>query len=192
MHFILDRPTPESDPATKKAHVRKRICEDITESGFFNQYMMESLEMSPSTVNLLQQKYPEIYAEIYAARKNPFKRLFRPYKYKNKFVIRRLVARSHIDRHWHSIDILAREWVFVCLLKSWFNEEEISPLYVSKEYNVFGNKSSYMAGRFIFWEYKDMILAEEPARAFVSPDFSVEIHYLHQRKFYEPGTYGKT
>lgn len=81
------------------------------------------------------------------------------------------------------------EYAFICLLKE-RNEDtssrkRITPIYVSKEYNVGLLPGSYKPARFLFGEYNiglwnEIFLAEEPAK--VTPNGNIELEYLRLRK----------
>ena len=82
----------------------------------------------------------------------------------------------------------------VCPVKD-FSGRYIIPYYVSKEYNICSRGEFYIPGRFVLGNftperssasYDSVLLAEEPAIAFVPIDFKVEMHYLRMRKYITP------
>lgn len=140
---------------------------------------------------LKQRQYSNIFRRIYTESKNRIKNLLNLHEYTNPF------ARQEFEilnsRSTQSFLVRAAEYVFVCLLKKQY-QDELVPIYVSKEYNVSGSES-YMAGRFVFRnreyprhpEYHYMLLAEKPATVYTRSDYNVELHYLEIRKRRQPG-----
>lgn len=142
----------------------------------------------------LKSKHRDIYKILYKKRRS---RIFRRWesisrrgsKYENPYALRQLKVSGFVGDAYRE-NIAVQEHVFVCLT-SGSHIDEIFPYYVSKEYNVGLNQSStaYIPGRFIFsyLTRKLEAFAEEPARARISPEFNVELHYLEIRKNYKPG-----
>ena len=94
---------------------------------------------------------------------------------------------------------LFEEYVFVCLIQHELDDSLIIPYYISKEYNVAAAHQPYMPGHFVFgvlspeiinpYTFNSMILAEEPAKAYIDFGFNIELHYLQIRKLVEPGMF---
>lgn len=186
MNFALfpDPPT-KRDAAKEDAHIRLRVCEDITDSDIFMADTMEAVDMDEMYKELNQEKYSDLFHQIYEPTKNPAKSLIQPYEYKNLYTLREMdVLIRFVDSS--STTFRFPEYVFVCLLRNW-DSNDISAYYVSKEYNV-SDDGPYTAGHFVFWGRGRVILSEEPAKSYARNDYNVELHYLHLRKYHQPGT----
>lgn len=114
--------------------------------------------------------------DINDVRCNPFLRLqFRLYGF-----VGEKLARSRYT--------LIEEYVFACLVRT-ESPDNIIAYHISKEYNT-NKSSSYVAGRFIF-RYSSaaqkLKLAEEPSKAYVNPDFNLELYYLQTRPEHRKG-----
>lgn len=182
LETCLDAPL-ETDPAFLDAQTRRQICEDLYHSKFFVYSHIEAKKSDlsiPMFSHIFQQIYT-INSENYAEYSNPYRLLEFKFDESDSF----------------------KEWVFLCPLKDWHlwgmhfgNISYIHSYYVSKEYHVAPYNKPYKPGRFIIGsrlpllqdpKYNVMILAEEPARANLETDFSVELHYLRLRKHIRPG-----
>jgi hypothetical protein len=104
---------------------------------------------------------------------------------------------SYCQREFDLADGFYRfeEYVFECPLEDWLNKVAIT-FYVSKEYNVGPLRAGeHMPGRFVFKNftpgrlhpYNYVVLAEQPATAYLETNFNVELHYLRMRKYVKPG-----
>jgi hypothetical protein len=133
---------------------------------------------------LRKPSYSNIFHQVFRPSRNPFKRLLSLHEYENSFTLRQFDVVVFVDEQPNHIR--TSEWVFLCVMKHW-HTNAIVPMYVSKEYNV-AVDGLYTAGRFLFEERVESLrLAEEPARTYTRRDYNVELHYLHQRKFHQPG-----
>ena len=103
------------------------------------------------------------------------------------------------EEGFRSTSTVTDEYVFICVVTR--NHEEARVLYVSKEYrysiiDVEENLSNEeIAVRFVFYSpyHGDLLrviaIAEEPAQAYIDPNFNVEIYYLEIRKCHQPGIF---
>lgn len=145
---------------------------------------------------LLEESYSDVFLRMYAPTTslNPLTRYLYPYEYTNPYKLQEFKIFSI---NYYPL-LHFKEYVFACLLRSIVNSEKLNIYYVSKEYNLMDGdeNESYRAGRFVigfrgtdplsvFHTY--VLLAENPAEAFVKPTFNVELHYLQIRKYRRPG-----
>lgn len=178
---VLIKVYSSQDPVILEASNQESICEDIAGSGFFHWWRLIPVDKEEIHRNRYHPKYSEVFYQIYTPGSSPdsyeYNNSLRPYEFL-------LMGSLHY----------MTEHVFLCPLKSLLNKD-IMLFFVSKEYDVSPFDGYVMPGRFVFADFTPghpsihnyIILAEEPARAYVEPNFNVEIHYLRMRKHVQPG-----
>lgn len=146
---------------------------------------------------LVQPEYLDILKRTYGSTESVNRQ--RLYGY----IKRRFKVSKYLDHD--SVTISKQDYVLVCWLKQ-NNMNKLIPFYVSKAYDEL---RGFRVHRYVFPEeeettenenevgyastnrycYRDIILAEGPARDHRIPSFNIELHYLELRKHYHPSEY---
>jgi len=165
------------DPVTN-LFVRNQICEEIIGSSYFR-----ALGFQPITGVQLENPEALLYWSVYHGIYSTFQSSVFPFVY-GPFRFQRFRGDGYTNSSEH---------VVVCLTKK-SNTGHVIPYFISREYNLeaSGTSSSpllYKPGRFVFRDYQfpGIALAEEPAKAHVSPEFNVELYYISIRMEHEVG-----
>ena len=195
-YFHVPDPLSTQDPALTDSRIRKKICRDITKSGFFYWDILKPVKMKKIFRKLQQPRYTNIFNQIYT-RTNPADQVQRllhlhVYEYTNEYKRWQFHAINSIDFATSTRTISTTEYAFICLMQD--SRNNIKTYYVSKEYNLYGD-GAYVAGRFLFRKSRmqappnhyQILLAEEPAVVIHRYNFNVELYYLGIRKYRQPG-----
>lgn len=182
MSFSIDAPS-ESDPAFLDARIRKRICKDIGDSGFFHWVPLVPFDTVSSPDERNHPLSLEIFHQIYTF--SPTESAPDNYEYTNLYK----------PKEFNVLDLYnCVEHVFICLfLHPGAIDNYLLLFYVSQEYNVGPLGRWYKPGRFVFGSETVTLspsfisLAEEPAIAYMEEGFNVELHYLQKRRYIQPG-----
>ena len=158
----------------------ERIYGDIGSSGFFQLVGWNPINIDEMNLDWEDDSSSGVSDEDYD-----------PLEHSNPYTLKEFNVLDSVKSH----DF--KEYVITCPpLKDFFISDRSEIFYhVSKEYNVSPVEGQYKPGRFVFanfipevqTSYNYMILAEEPARAYRSPRFNVELHYIQMRKYISPG-----
>ena len=182
---ILVPPSISEQETDANANIRKRICQDITNNEYFSLQGMDPVDMdSPTTLReLRRRKYVDVFDQLFEWSNSTGVE-----RYSNLYVLRDFqIDEGTVGRRrraYRSI-LPVQEYVFVCLVKKpRFNS--ILWYYISKEFEI-STLGAYerINARFVFEADKKiqrLTLAEEPAKAYVSPDYDIEFIYLQIRE----------
>lgn len=184
MVIFTDSPS-ETDPVIWNPQL---ICEDILGSEFFELLGLVPNDVRKIYLNWNQQGYSAFFSQVYDS-SNLLDSYESTYPYKLR-EFSKMTTFHHL-----------REYLFVCPATDTSEKNVmVYPYYVSKEYNVGLLGQSFKSGRFVFSNfipgrrdsYDIVILAEEPAIVHTEPSFNIELHYLHIRKYIDPGEFIKS
>jgi hypothetical protein len=167
------------------AQVRQRVCEDVTNSGFFGRRDMIPIDIRKVRLDWNHPRYRNIFFKIFNATDSG-----NFYEYFNPYIEREFKMKMSPG---HYVRAVVTEHVFVCPVKSLLTNDTIL-FYVSKEYNLRPSGEPNKPGRFVFGNFVSgslpkhtLMLADVPADVYVEGNFDVESHYLGMRKYIEPG-----
>lgn len=172
----------ETDPALQSPQTRERICEEILGSGFFQWYGFVAIRRSDVGRYWDHSLYSPLFWLVY----QPTNSSLNQFEYTCPYITLNYITLNMND---------FPEYVFVCLVNdpdpSGQQPSAITPVYVSKEYNVGPFSVPIKPGRFVYFMPRHygvkFALAEEPAVAYTDLRFNVELHYLQIRKYVQPG-----
>lgn len=169
-------PPSERDLSFSNAEIRRRICENIGNSGFFHWFNLVPVRIEKMIDERNHERFWDII-RVYNSRLNL-------YEYTNEYKRMELNVSDLYD---------VEEYVFVCPFQDAVDEDYEIFYYISKEYNVSPSARWYKPGRFIFGVSSPtipiayLILAEEPANVYTQPGFNIELHYLQRRNHVQTG-----
>lgn len=139
------------------------------------------MDLEDEYVDLYLPKYSNIARQIYGSTAHQDSPV-----YTNEYGLLEFSLGNNED----SPTYILKEYVFVCLSRNSVSGD-IMPFYVSKEYNVGSLERFYKPGRFVFTDfvleqpptYNYILLAEEPADAYIPPGFNVELYFLQIKQY---------
>lgn len=181
------------DPATIDASARLNTCQAISDSGVFEKYGYDPVDMSDIYTELKQLKYSEIFHLIYSSLQSQNGSDER-YEYNNPYTQRlfQITEFFPIRPGTNAMYSSNVESVFLCLLRQ-KPSNNLVPYYVSKAYNELDHHRFLFMGQnsayFTYQYHQRIMFAEESAETYGSQtsEFNVELHYLQKRIRYDPG-----
>ena len=173
-YFWLSGAPLRTDLAEGNAGIRRRICDDIICNKYFYRTSFELLQAGVIYRDLKHPRFMDVFQLVHNSA-NVYANSYRPLGF-------------IMD------DINFQEYVFYCPFRDLDDEESTYHFHISKEYNVGPFSEPYMPGRFLIGHSEaekldeiDLLLAEEPAKAYTKQGFDIELFYLQLRKYIGPG-----